>query len=182
VAASTTSRARRSRPASTPSTTCSPPTCRPWSSSRGRSRRTRRRSTDALQAYRDGDPRATPRDRRASETQWAAYLKVLNEKLIPISHENDIAEWTRVRNTEARPHLTRSRPTSRRSRRARTPRRPAAAADAHVELPRQPRRRRPAARDRRRGRARAGVRDRPGDRRRDQARAGGLRGASPTAT
>jgi len=60
---------------------------------------------DAIQAYRDGDPAGEAATIEGVETEWAAYLKVLNEKLIPISHRNDIAEWTRVRNAEAGPHL-----------------------------------------------------------------------------
>jgi methyl-accepting chemotaxis protein len=60
---------------------------------------------DAVQAYRDSDPAGDPEVIADVEAEWAAYVKVLNERLIPISHTNDVAQWTRVRNAEAAPHL-----------------------------------------------------------------------------
>jgi methyl-accepting chemotaxis protein len=60
---------------------------------------------DAVQAYRDSDPAGDPEVIADVEAEWAAYVKVLNERLIPISHSNDVAQWTRVRNAEAAPHL-----------------------------------------------------------------------------
>ncbi len=65
--------------------------------------RDRTQVQEVLAAYAEGVHAGSAADIADFGTAFQAYLKVANDKLIPLSHQNDTAAWQQVRNTEVVP-------------------------------------------------------------------------------
>ncbi|MFB9358241.1 MCP four helix bundle domain-containing protein, partial [Actinoplanes nipponensis] len=57
----------------------------------------------AMKAYRDSMPAGDPAVIDRLETTWSTYGKVGQEKMLPVGAKNDLATWSRLRDTETLP-------------------------------------------------------------------------------
>jgi methyl-accepting chemotaxis protein len=57
----------------------------------------------AMTAYRNSNPAGDPATIDALQTQWLEYVKLAQDKLLPLGSSNRLDEWSRVRDTEVLP-------------------------------------------------------------------------------
>jgi len=61
--------------------------------------------SEALDTYRGGDPGGDPATIADLEENWTAYVKVAQEQMLPAGARNDAAAWSKIRDTQALPHV-----------------------------------------------------------------------------
>jgi methyl-accepting chemotaxis protein len=62
--------------------------------------------SQAMTAYRSSNPAGDPAVIDKVQTTWAAYTKVAQEEMLPVGAKNDLATWSRLRDTKTIPLLT----------------------------------------------------------------------------